>query len=321
MANKTLNNLEPWELEDGEFLPTNFHYETSKPYRLWFEYLRISPTYWLAHKEISGADGGLSEQEKRNLPAYFDKVIETYNHFGDIYKAPFRIWWLDTGAQLFGKPKRQYLPKLIGTLESNNYASLTNCIDNIKSHALTTGLIENHPNCLLLSIPLIGSSEEILKNIADNLSERLINELDIKGDALYKLEGERLRLDTLTTGLRLLWIRLENPSMAWWKLGQLAKISKSYPEFDFDETNQTEKQAESKKHLASMTQTMFRKTIDIVGNVAIGKFPLQEKRNFDDLKYHGIFERTQNQKLADINYMKKVRDEIDNNMDLFIHYE
>lgn len=322
--NTTATNQMPWELDDGEFLSNNPHFETSKPYRLWFEYLRISPSYWLAHKHITGANGGLkiTDLDRQKLPTNFDDVIKTYNHFGDVYKHPFRVWWLNQGIHLFDKPKHSYSPKIVGKLEAKNSNSLEETVENLTRHFVTIKVVDGHPDCLLLSIPLNSNRADILKAISDQLSETVLNEHSEKQNNIYKLEGERFRFDTLAIGLRLLWVRFDNPDLAWWKVGQLAKISNTFPEFDFDESNQTEEQAEQKKSLASMTQKMFNKTITIVENAARGKFPSQAKIDPEHLKYAELIQRIQHQKRSDINFMKKIRAQIDAGhlMDLYLEY-
>ena len=59
-----------WEIEGFEFLKGSFHYEKSQPYRLWYEYLRLSTIYFQAHKERT-SKGGLTEQEIKELPDDF----------------------------------------------------------------------------------------------------------------------------------------------------------------------------------------------------------------------------------------------------------
>ena len=60
------SDTEDWEFEGFEFKKGSFHYETSKPYRLWYEYLRLSPIYLLAHKQRT-TKGGLTEEQKKLL--------------------------------------------------------------------------------------------------------------------------------------------------------------------------------------------------------------------------------------------------------------
>ena len=58
------NGIKPWEFDGFEYENGAFNYDISKPYRLWFEYLRRSPTYLLAHKHKTAYKGGLTEAQK-----------------------------------------------------------------------------------------------------------------------------------------------------------------------------------------------------------------------------------------------------------------
>ena len=62
-----------------------------------FYYLMISPSYWLAHRQVH-LNEAIPESE---LPQDFDRVLEVYKKFGDIYSTHFIEWWNQTGKDLF----------------------------------------------------------------------------------------------------------------------------------------------------------------------------------------------------------------------------
>jgi len=62
-----------------------------------FYYLMISPSYWLAHRQVH-LNEVIPESE---LPNDFDQVLEIYKKFGDIYSTHFIKWWDQTGKDLF----------------------------------------------------------------------------------------------------------------------------------------------------------------------------------------------------------------------------
>ena len=62
-----------------------------------FYYLMISPSYWLAHRQLH-----LNESiPASELPNDFDKVLAMYKKCGDVYSRHFIEWWDQTGKDIF----------------------------------------------------------------------------------------------------------------------------------------------------------------------------------------------------------------------------
>src|SRR5271167_1917707 len=55
-------------------------------YRLWYEYLAMSPSYQLARYFREGATVS-------NKPKDFKRVLSVYDDFGDVWNIPFNIWF------------------------------------------------------------------------------------------------------------------------------------------------------------------------------------------------------------------------------------
>ena len=64
-----------------------------------FYYLMISPSYWLAHRQVH-LNESIPESE---LPDDFDNVLTMYKKFGDVYSKHFIEWWNQTGKDLFAE--------------------------------------------------------------------------------------------------------------------------------------------------------------------------------------------------------------------------
>ena len=62
-----------------------------------FYYLMVSPSYWLAHRQLHLNETILESE----LPDDFANVLEIYKKFGDIYSKHFIEWWNETGKDLF----------------------------------------------------------------------------------------------------------------------------------------------------------------------------------------------------------------------------
>jgi hypothetical protein len=70
-----------------------------------FYYLKISPSYWLAHRVIK-----LGEVIPANeLPEDFEKVLDTYKKLGDVYQIEFYEWWLGGAKNAFATNKKKLL--------------------------------------------------------------------------------------------------------------------------------------------------------------------------------------------------------------------
>jgi hypothetical protein len=93
-----------------------------------FYYLMISPSYWLAHRQVH-LNESIPESE---LPDDFDSVLTMYKKFGDVYSKHFIEWWNQTGKDLFAekntkdrilisidptKPKQELLDDFMELLE------------------------------------------------------------------------------------------------------------------------------------------------------------------------------------------------------------
>jgi|LakMenE18May11ns_1017448.scaffolds.fasta_scaffold9799333_1 hypothetical protein len=93
-----------------------------------FYYLMISPSYWLAHRQVH-LNESIPESE---LPDDFDNVLTMYKKFGDVYSKHFIEWWNQTGKDLFAekntkdrilisidptKPKQELLDDFMELLE------------------------------------------------------------------------------------------------------------------------------------------------------------------------------------------------------------
>jgi hypothetical protein len=93
-----------------------------------FYYLMISPSYWLAHRQVY-LNECIPESE---LPNDFDNVLTMYKKFGDVYSRHFIEWWDQTGKDLFAekntkdrilisidptKPKQELLDDFMELLE------------------------------------------------------------------------------------------------------------------------------------------------------------------------------------------------------------
>jgi hypothetical protein len=306
---------ELWEFGKMEFKKGSFNYETSRPYRLWYEYLRLSPTYLLAHKKNTDYEGGLTEDEKKSLPSDFNEVLKTYNDFGDIYQQSFREWWtgrLKDGdifnkskSTLFGFQSFKTQAMALTLVQEDQEINEEYYMQALKGYLNSKHRIQNDPSFMVIAVPLIGTRSDIL-----NAVNNLIDEDDIRPlRPSYSLSGDRFHHDSLSTGLRVLYNRAKFPKLALWKIGVLSGVSKKYAHLDINE-KPNHKTIEETEKLAILTSAMLKNSIAIMENAARGKFPCRDKVSNIKLDYPYLWQQiTENYKLNQ-NNLKKIFDQI-----------
>jgi hypothetical protein len=274
--------MEMWEMENLEFKKGSFHYEASKPYRLWYEYLRLSPTYLLAHKERNTKDG-LTEDELKNLPNDFDEVRRTYDAFGNVYKEPFRSWWVWHGAKLFGLPSSKLQAKRLAFVPSDREVNKEVCLNGINEYISRT-----NPSYMLMSVPLTGSRSEILKAVSKQLDDAFLCPLQ----AQYSLSGERFHHEALSIGLRLLWMKGRESDLTIWRLGVKAKVSSDpkYRNLDVDCKKLDAKMRELTPVLTTLTSRTLKQAKLVMENAARGKFPCKDDIPLPTINYEMMSE-------------------------------
>ena len=273
---------ELWEIEGFEFLKGTFHYEKSQPYRLWYEYLRLSPIYYQAHKMKADYKGGLTKEEIKALPDDFDEVLKTYDAFGDIYKYPFRIWWCNNGkARLFGQRRHKLKAKSLAYVPQDHITDTEACKVALEKY------VKHNSSFMLLGVPLNGSRAEILRAVSEQIDD---DYLQPSLQAAYSLQGERFHYETLSAGLRLLLMKARDPKLALWRLGVKAAVSEKYANLDTTVTRIPHNMVESTQVLENITCRMLNHSLLIMENAARGKFPCKDKVAVPNINYRYMWQ-------------------------------
>ena len=72
--NRDLNK--PWIFDRDDLDPTDPNYKISRPYRIWHEYLKISPSFALAVKEHEYRIDNLSCTDKKRRSEGLERILE-----------------------------------------------------------------------------------------------------------------------------------------------------------------------------------------------------------------------------------------------------
>lgn len=276
--------LLPWKLRASDFDKPGWHTRPTVGFELMLAFLRVSPSYELARKEH---EEGLTEEEKRGLPADFAEVRKTYALLGDVQRTLFRAWWLKRGLKAFGNPHTKPRVHEIAALENSMDASVEHLRQPLEEYLGETRRDEGLGAALLVSIPLGRRKGEILTQISRLLDRHSQVEAATAKAPTLRLMGQRLRTKSLLTGLRLLWFRAAKPKWELWRLGALARLSETYSKVLDPNAGRRVKDVIEQTDRDMMTKITYRalnKFEAIAENAARGKFPSDapvEKAPFD----------------------------------------
>jgi hypothetical protein len=282
----------PWEEHDIGLKVSEELREETLIFRLWFEYLRLSPTFWLAHKDKIGK---LTKEERQQLPEDFDAVLETYKYFYDIYRFPFWGWWFEDGRDIFGKTglssKTGSMVTKIAKIQSgrafiNSQSELSQYLTNRESAAMKR-------EESIYAVPLDLPQKKVIKQFTQliNAEYSRHNEIEVsERDSerpIYKLYPQKFRLDALEKGLRVMWVMAEDPSLILWKVGHKARISNTHRNPD----KNSDSYHETVTTLKNLTSRYERKAINVMENAARGRFPCYEAIATPTIDYKAMRER------------------------------
>jgi len=146
-------------------------------YRWWWEFLRLSKSYWLICQTTERKAGGLV------LPKTIDPTLANiYRHFGDVYSLSFDAWWEERGYRVFAE--QQAFPKV------------TLVPERLRERQRQAPP-QDH---IWVEIPLKLSARTIKRQVGQILSSYAQERLDNRrrlSSAEYKLNPSRLSLHTL----------------------------------------------------------------------------------------------------------------------------
>ena len=115
---KTRPPRQPWHLKAQDFKKKRVYASQDWRFQMFFEYLRISPSYALAlnTSEVELIKQLGDEQRAR-------AVWQTRCDMGDVYHVLYKEWWLGRGLALLGvhthKPRVEVINRIVCCLQSH----------------------------------------------------------------------------------------------------------------------------------------------------------------------------------------------------------
>ena len=266
-----------WGIDTADIAKPGWHVQEHYAQLLWFQYLRLSPSYALAKKARTK---GLSAQEQKNLPADFAKVLATYDLLGDVHNTLFRYWWQRNGYIVFGVPYEAPTVEAITLIDGSkkpqkkDEAAFSQFLSDVHEHP-------NFGKALVLSIPLNQSAKLSLSQVKALIQANQV----VKESASKKikpklsLQGQRFNSHALVKGFGLLMFKAAFPEMEHWRLGAVAKLSDSYsPALNHRAPRQSQDAIEAGDRIlmGKITYRSLDKYQKIAENAARGNFPCSD---------------------------------------------
>jgi hypothetical protein len=240
-------------------------------FRLFFEFLRMSPSYEIARMKLTGE---LNPELFRAIPADFDLVEKTYHAVGDVRKISFQTWWRQRGKDILGVGGVQGVRVIRKPPSSKRQIKGEN-------HLATD---PPSPSDLVIVVPTELKYADALAQVKEALvahrSEFSAGRTSQVTDHALAISKDRIHEEKLMKGLILVQLRAEHPDEPLWKIGTQARISDAYA----DELRPAKNEKKSivmneyeKNIMTKLTSRAIKNHELIIENAARGKFPSTEK--------------------------------------------
>lgn len=278
------------------------------PYvKLMTEYMRLSPSYDLARRYRSEkwTDETLhahiielyqlkptqvsDETMRQFLINDFDRVLKTYDDFGDLSNNQFVRWWQKRGIDLFGYDFDPPRPFKIGQLDREERVR-DEISSNLKKYLTEDRVNQGNPPTILIALPLVLPKRRLLKQISLMIDQAKVS-IPIKAQkAKRSFSSKRLRYEPLQMYLDVLRGRARDPDMPLWKLGLKCNISPKNEDSIAADAKPNSKNVDQRIVLAVLTSRALKNAIYIAEHAARGDFPLKTKRLVPVYDWEKIYE-------------------------------
>ena len=256
-------------------------------YEFWPQFLQISPSYQLAH-EIWCGRANIDQ-----IPAHvndFDLVLETYEHFGDVFNRSNRTWWKEVAGTLFA-------PKIAGlNWKVHKVWQLGEEVDQeelnrvMKDYGTITRPNLGSPLTLLASIPLDMRYEDILNSLRSAFRYYRGSRQDmpnyISPQSLYEIGSEIAELSKLELMLDLVHaIANKKDSEKQYQIGFRIGVNNSLRRVH---TNANSLNSDERTRIGVRTNKLLNVALTAAENAARGRFfdSIPSDKHIEELNFH-----------------------------------
>jgi len=181
---KPTRKREIWHLKARDFDSGKAHAAQDWRFQMFFEYLRISPSYALATtcKDVGQLAKLLGDDQQAAA------VWKTYMEVGNIFEILYREWWLRKGINLFGIHSDRPCVEAVQHIAASQPADelLAASYSELGKFISTSYKAQGMPNSLLVSIPLGMKQATIMRQLKLMLDAMSTTTGDLK--STYQLE-------------------------------------------------------------------------------------------------------------------------------------
>jgi len=238
---------------------------------LWYEFLHLSPSYELAHRERTGT---LSDTDRARLPADFEAVLSVYDNLGNLHRISFDDWWAAKGIRHFGYQGEHPSVHVMEALLKETDEPLAHLTAKAGEYINGRWADQGRQTCLIVSIPVGLPKKLVLDHIADILSRTTEEHRQIVlTPPTYKVLPRKKDSDSLFRYLQCLWNRSYYPKAKLYEIGVIAELSTTYSL----RLAKYEGGVEDRHALKILTSRALNRGIMIAENAARGVFPTYAK--------------------------------------------
>ena len=274
---------------------------------LLLEFLRISPSYALAHQiksqrltdnqkkililDLYNEKGlKLTKSQEQEMVSGFEKVLKTYDDFGDVTTIDFDDWWTTRGIHIFGSPYEKPIPiKIAGISKNESYEPIFEKA--LKNYFEVTLKNQGKPLAMIIGVPLGLPKRVLMQRISKLIDGEKTPVLNKAKRTSKPLAVQRLRSDPLFIMLRLLMAKAQHEDWPLWRLGLHAKVSDKFSKLDIQVGKKRLQDADAKVNLNILTSRYLLKAKLVAENTARGKFPSSNKITLPKYDFEDIYNR------------------------------
>ena len=237
---------------------------------MFFEYLRISPSYLLATQCKNVGELAKRLGDKKDAA----RVWQTYCDFGNVFNALFVTWWAQTGIHLFGvkseRPRVAQIAQLHGGVSVDDLAA--DCGLKLNQYIAGDHVGQGRRDCMVVSIPLNLTRATALKQLKAILdaAEKLSPPMPASPHGLV---NNKLQQKRLMRGLRLVYMKAARPKEEMWRAAARARISTVHRSLNPLAARKDTKEVEARRIVTIMASRLMHDTHLIAENAARGIFP------------------------------------------------
>ena len=256
--------LPRFEEQGSEWESTGLFADKDWRYEALVDYLKLSPSYKLACDWIKDPNKPIPA----GAPSDWNKILKTYQDFGNVFRIRESDWWDKRGRKLFGIRAAQVRALTIGPSSTHRLVD-----DQLLMKAEVTWAQMAQPSCLVIAIPTNQTKQLALKQIS-----AIIKDCEFKTakpiKAKYELVHSKLREPTIKLGISALQMYRRGAPL--WAIANQLGLAPAY-QIEIDKhgnPNQNDLNISEKKiRLQIMASKLIAKAELIAENAARGVYP------------------------------------------------